>query len=533
MTQTTTKTLRVGAYLRVSSEEQVENTSLDDQEARVRDNSTRRGWSVVEVYREEGVTGTTEDRPEWQRLMADARAGRLDVVMGTKWDRLARKALVGLKIAADLEALDVGLVVIDADFDTSTPAGKIMRHMMVGFAQFDRDSLVERMARGQHAMAARGGWPSGGASPYGYRAVGGARHNRLEVHEPEAAVVRQIVAWIINEGLTTGQVCQRLNAAGQLTRKGRLWTHQNLRRMLRERVLLGEITWGNTAKTHRGYRPSGKYGPPVLLRFDPIITEDEFEAVQVALDKRATGTRQPNHVYPLSGRLVSPCGDTYGGVHRKDRDLRQYRCRRARWNATGAPRCDDVRLDAADVEGRVWETVAALLRDPERLLALATEYLGLRGPQLAAERDERAAVARNVARLEKAMSGTVVDLARKGLDADVIAAAVADMQTELDAARTRLSEIEQWQADSAAASQRVRDVWALAEVAQARLDSMTDEQRAETIRLLDVRVTVLDHTNRPALRVEGHLAALPLLCTLAPAGNPAVVGTPPGAPRRR
>ena len=347
-------------------------------------------------------------RRNWRRcgagVMRCGRCGRTGrVVIATKWDRIARSARVGLQIADDLEELGVRLIVIDADFDTSTPTGKMIRHMMVGFAALERDTIVERMARGQHAMAERGGWPSGGASPFGYRAVGGRRENRLRIHEPEAEIIRDVVGWIIHEGLTTGEVCRRLNAAGSLTRRGRPWHHQNLRRILTQRVLVGEIVWANTQKTHRSYVPSGKYGGPVTLNLEPIISEERYAALQKAMAVRAYGRKRASKPYPLSGRLTCHCGEPFGGVWRHDRDLRQYRCRAAKWTATDTPRCRARRIDAAWVEDVVWNEVTELLSQPERLLSCVHDYLGLRVGQVAVERDQTELMDTNIAKLERGL----------------------------------------------------------------------------------------------------------------------------------
>ncbi len=441
-------------YVRVSSGEQVENTSLEEQARRCDLVAAGRDRLRPVVYREEDVSGTTADRPAWKQLMKDCRAGRVSKVYALNWKRLARNAQVGLQIATELEQLGVGLVVVEADFDTTTPTGKIMRHMMVGFAAFDRDSIVEQMARGQHAMAARGFWPSGGASPYGYRATGGSRTNTLVIEHEEANTIRLIGSWIVDEHQTTGEVCRRLNAAGTFTRHGKQWTHSNLRRILRQRVLVGEIIWGNTEKTHRSYVPSGKYGPPVVLKFEPILTEEQYAALQVALDSRATGKRASNKPYPLSGRLFSPCGEPYGGVYRKDRDTRQYRCRARQWKATGELRCTDPLLMAEDLEARVWAEVTALLGDKQRLLAMAQDYLGLRELQVDVEHDEVAALEARIQRLQRAQRDTLVDLARRGFEADAIEEAQVAVQRELDAARARLAEVTSWSADSSAEARR-------------------------------------------------------------------------------
>ena len=377
--------VRPGVYARVSSEDQAKNSSIDDQIARGRAAAQQRGWTTPAVYPDEGATGTNADRPQWQRLLADCRAGLIDVVIATKWDRVARDARVGLDIAAQLESLGVSLVVVEADFDTTTPTGKLMRHQMIGFAAFDRDSLVERMGRGQHAMAERGGWPGGKQAPYGYIAVGGGRDNRLVVNEQEADVLRLVVGWVVDERLTTGQAAQRLHSNGILTRTGVAWTHQNLRRHLTERKLLGEIQWGRTETTYRSSRATGKYGPTVTLQCEPIISKERFDSLQVSMSLRARGPNKPRQIYPLSGRLVCHCGQTFGGCYRADRHLRQYRCRAAKWTAVGDPSCDARRIEADWIEGLVWQEVVRLLSQPDWLVATVEDYVSLRTSQVAVE----------------------------------------------------------------------------------------------------------------------------------------------------
>jgi DNA invertase Pin-like site-specific DNA recombinase len=539
-----TDTKRAAIYCRVSSDEQVLGTSLDDQEQRGQLAASNRGCVVVGIFRDEGVTGTTSNRPEWRRLMAACRRGEVDLVIASRWDRLARKAMIGLQIAAELEELSVGLLVLESDLDTSTPQGQMMRHMLLGFAALDRDMLVERMARGQHAMAAKGLWPSGGSSPYGYRATGG-RTNTLVLHEPEACVVREVVGWIVNDGLTTGQVARRLNARGTLTRTGRPWSHQNLRRQLLQRVLVGEVIWANTEKTHRSYVPTGKYGPPVKLQFEPIISESQYAALQQVLSVRSRGGRRENRAYPLAGRLHCPCGDHYTGAYREDRDLRQYRCRASLWTVVERSRCYAHRLDADWVEAETWRAITALLSDPEKLIALAQDYLGLRGPQIRVERDEVAATEARITRLETALVSAVKD----GLISDVSASAklVAELEQDLKDAKQVHADLLQWQKESATESRRVRGLWELADSAAPRLASMTAMERAEVIALLDVQVNVMDNPDaiqqprndkrgrgekRPALHIEGSLPHHKLLDVMRP-GNSEVAGTPPVSLRRR
>ena len=523
-------------YSRVSSMEQVNNTSLDAQILRCGQRAASVGGGPLGIYREEGETGTTDARPEWQKLLAECVAGRVQTIYALNWKRLARNARVGLQIAEELERIGVDLVVVEADFDTTTPTGRLMRHQMIGFAAFDRDSIVEQMALGQHAMAAKGLWPSGGASPYGYRATGGKQTNTLVLHVEEAETVRLMTAWIVDDGLTTGEVCRRLNAMGRLTRKGKEWSHSNLRRILRQRVILGEITWGGnepeTGRKYKSYVPKG-YGPPKELRYEPILTEERWAALQVALDVRATGPKANRQPYALAGMLISPCDVNYGGVHRKDRDLRQYRCATRKWTAGSATRCAHPLLIADDIENRVWAALTDLLSDRERLLGLASEYLGLRAKQVGVETDERARLRSHIEHLERQQQDTLVDLLRRGIDAGLIEGASKALAADLVKARTRLAEVEAWAADSRTESERVTGIRQLAEMAQERLKSMSVAQRQKVFSILDVRVRVLDGSRTPALRIEGKICHESLIGELVPPGDPQVAGTPPAAPLRR
>jgi DNA invertase Pin-like site-specific DNA recombinase len=538
---------RSGVYARVSSEEQAKNSSIGDQVSHGQNAARLRGFGQPGIYSDEGVTGTTANRPAWQRLLADCRAGLIDVVLVTKWDRLARNALVGLEIAAQLEDLGVRLVVIEADFDTGTPSGKMMRHMLVGFAAFDRDTLVERMGRGQHAMAERGGWPGGKQAPYGYKAVGGGRDNRLVICEEEAAVLRQIVNWVVDDQLTTGQVAQRLNAAGTLTRKGRRWTHQNLRRHLTERKLVGEILWGRLEKTYRSSRATGKYGPTVTIFCEPIISEERFAALQTAMSLRTRGTNKPRQIYPLSGRLICFCGEPFGGSYRADRDLRQYRCRAAKWTAAGEPPCSARRICADWIEGVVWEQILALLAKPERLLSTVEDYVALRAGQVEVERDESADVQANIVKLERALSRALMSSYMED-EPDAHDAVIAQIRVELDQARARQELLVSWKQESSERSARMRDIWSLAEVAVQRLGAMTLEQRQQVMALLDVRVTVLEARvegparggfmgglgpAQPRVRIEGSVPHATLLDMIVEPGYPRALSTPPVAPPPR
>jgi hypothetical protein len=179
----------------------------------------------------------------------------------------------------------------------------------------------------------------------------------------------------------------------------------------------------------------------------------------------------------------------------------------------------------------VWAEVTRLLAEPETLLSAAREFLGLRTAEVAVEQDELAEVERRIAEKERTLLVDVADYLRRGVPAEAVKAATDGIELELAALRSHRDRLLALQADSQAESERVRDVWALAERAASRMGNMTLAGQAEVLRLLDVRVTVLDDGPTPRLRVLGSVPHRVLLDRWSePATPPEGDGTGPGQP---
>lgn len=545
---------RAAIYARVSSEEQaVEGNSLPDQVDRMTKEVASRGWQHAATFVESGFTGTKQNRPKWDLLMTAAREGAFDTVVVTKWSRFARNARVGLDLAHALEAIGVDLVVMEADFDSTTSTGRLMRHLMVGLSEFDRDMIIENMANGaRRAASDRGVWPCS-RTPYGYRHKGKGSEAVLIIDPEQARIVRAAADWLIEEGITTGDVCKRLNALGWLPPQGGSWTHQNLRGKLTSLSLTGEHLWGRRPDQRRADRSRhtpGRFGPPVVVRTEAILTPERFEALQSALARKATGRRAENRVYPLSARLICPCGRGYGGVYRSDRDLRQYRCQGARWRADSSDVCTAPRIDADWLEGVVWAEVTALLGDPARLKHCAEQYLKLGTTSVPPE----GSAAENLSAVEDRITRL-----RRGVDRALEEALLADDSTSVmrvkakleadlrDAEQTRyaLLGLDQEQQRRRASSDSLVD---LISRGHRRLAGMNQEDRSEVLRLLDVRVEVLASLPSgprrgganggrgpwtPEMRMTGTVPAAVLVVDTQDSGDHGAAMALPAAPRRR
>jgi DNA invertase Pin-like site-specific DNA recombinase len=146
-----THPLRVGLYARVSTADQTPENQL----AVLRAFAEARGWVVTEFV-DHGISGTRSSRPALDSLLAAAQARRIDAVLATKLDRVARSTRHLVDLAAELEALGVDLVVTDQSIDTTTPAGRLLFHVLAAIAEFERDLIRERVIAGIRRARAQG-----------------------------------------------------------------------------------------------------------------------------------------------------------------------------------------------------------------------------------------------------------------------------------------------------------------------------------------------------------------------------------------
>lgn len=143
---------RVALYARVSTSEQRPEIQLHS----LREYAAARGFEIAEEFVDHGVSGSKAHRPALDRMLADARRRRFDAVACVKLDRLARSVHHLTGMGQELSALGVDLIVLDQAIDTSTPAGKLLFHVLGSIAEFERDLIRERTRAGLAAAKRRG-----------------------------------------------------------------------------------------------------------------------------------------------------------------------------------------------------------------------------------------------------------------------------------------------------------------------------------------------------------------------------------------
>jgi putative DNA-invertase from lambdoid prophage Rac len=139
-----TQNTRVGIYVRVSTLDQ----STDLQVKELQAYAASRGWSLISVYDDTGRTGTNTNRPMFKKLLQDARARKLDIVVCWKLDRLARSLKDLVSTLTELGELGVAFVSMRDQIDLTTSTGRLMAHMLGAFAEFEASLIRERVRAG-------------------------------------------------------------------------------------------------------------------------------------------------------------------------------------------------------------------------------------------------------------------------------------------------------------------------------------------------------------------------------------------------
>lgn len=498
----TSNTKRAVILTRVSTDDQVDGTSLSDQVRLSAALIEARGWSFTgKVYEDAGVSGTVENRPALTEALRDAARGEFDVLVALNLSRLARKLHISAKVIDDLAELDVAFVSVQEAFiDTSTSAGRGLAGVFSSFAQMDRDSIVEKTARGQRAKGQAGLWP-GGHPPFGWRLEGFKRTAQPVPDEREREVLREAYRLLVTKRLNAFQVAARLNDAGLHPRHAKTWNPESLRRVLANETLAsGVVVWGAPSTGQSGLYPRShktklkrdgtpKWGDPIRVQLpEPPLTAPQHRAIMRALASRSNrGKAASPTSRPLTGQVYGECGEAYYGVTIKGK-APVMRCT-GRRHLLGDAKCTCKQVAHGPLEARVWAAVSEFLTDPARLEQMARQYLELpsEAGDGSADRSMLAVVDRQIAKLE----GAQANAARELLLADnpaPIRAAVAEIELDLAGLRERR---EGYRALASSAQQRgeaLRDLAALADRARGNLDRMTDAQRQEVYRILRVRV---------------------------------------------
>ena len=313
------KHVRCAIYTRVSTDQGLEQdfNSLDAQydacQSYIRSQAHAR-WSLLRAkYDDGGFSGGNTDRPALQQLLDDVRAGKVDVIVVYKVDRLTRSLADFAKLVELFDTHGVSFVSVTQHFNTTTSMGRLTLNVLLSFAQFEREVTSERI-RDKVAASKRKGLWVGGKVPLGYT----VKDKQVVVVEEDAAKVGTIFRRYLELG-SLDLLLKDLRKRRTLTKVQRLksgrtiggipFTRGPLSYLLRNRFFVGEVV----------YKGEVLPGPQV-----PILDKELFEAVQAKLAEQ-----QNNHVQSrltsealLTGKIYDDRGHRMSPSHSRKRGVR-------------------------------------------------------------------------------------------------------------------------------------------------------------------------------------------------------------------
>jgi site-specific DNA recombinase len=252
---------KVVGYVRVSSDTQIENTSIEEQIRRIEAYCISQEWELVAIFKDEGYSGSNINRPGYKSMMEylEGHKGQLQGIVVLKMDRVHRNQLNLLQfIKVELASLNMDFISITESFDTSTAIGRMMLGVLSTFGEFEREVINERTKGGRIATALKNKY-AGGQVPYGYKVIDGA----VKVNEEQAAIVKRVFDEFI-EGKTCYRIAKKLNEEGIRTKNNKTWTPTMIRRMLDTESYTGFNTY-NGQKEQNAIRQKDVF-PKIISR---------------------------------------------------------------------------------------------------------------------------------------------------------------------------------------------------------------------------------------------------------------------------
>ncbi|MCA1831303.1 MAG: recombinase family protein [Actinomycetota bacterium] len=480
--------MRVATYTRISTDEDHQPYSLASQTERLGAYVTSQpGWERRKEFTDQ-MSGATLERPGLERALAEAKAGRFDLLLVYRVDRLARTVRGLAQILDELDRAGVAFRSATEPFDTSTPAGRMMVQMLGVFAEFERATLVDRVIAGMERKASTGAWP-GGFRPFGY--VPDPATGFLVVKEDEAPVVALIFALYANKRLGSRAIANELNRRGHKTRLGKPWSHTSVLTVLTNRSYIGEIFF--RGHYHKAPHP-------------PLVDEDIFTTAQAILEERGDNPsvrRSNSSDYLLTGLIVCDrCGKRFVGAAAHGNKYRYpyYVCfSRQRY---GTHECPQDRLRAEEMEERLIESLVKTLQRTDVLEEAVSRWAAQQGKDKPKLEKELAAADRQIRKAESALDRYFNAFESGSMTEATCASRVQKLAAEIAALGARRNELADELSDAAPDVPDENDLVELREELLSALEAGDHAQRKALLATLVAEIRVKDRSwIQPIFRV--------------------------------
>ena len=492
---------RAAIYARVSDKSQdgEDKTSISEQTGEMEAYCESKGLTITARYQEVG-RGWSKKRPEFQRMLADAKRGRFDTIVCWKSDRLSRGMYPAAALMEVIEAYQIRLEAVMDAIDMKTFG------LMAAIGKIELDNFRERSTMGKRGAAKQGRFPSGSV-PYGYR-IGD--DGKAEIVEAEAEIVRRIFRQYVHEGMGSPSIAFQLIDDGvPSAQKGKRWHQSQVHRIIGNETYKGVWSYGQKRKvsTEDGLKV---YDQPrdtwIGVPIPPLVDEETWDKAQKLKQERRIKSKRNTKVFYLLQHLLrcTECGLMFGArsnwytsnrrngkIYRYDAPAprRYYHC----YGINHRLRCrEKPYIRAERIEGRIWGEVRNVLQNPALIVSGIEALNNQDGGGLSEEVTKTERELRNVQMEEDRairlfVSGKItekqLDLQRKFIT------------ERLESVRAKLDDLRAREASGAEKRELMETVLAWARNAGEGMDELNPEQRREFLQMVVDEVLVDSDNN--------------------------------------
>lgn len=328
--------IRAALYARFSSDNQ-RNESIDAQVRAIKEFANSNNIVIVSEYIDRAKSATTDDRPEFQRMIEESGKGNFQLLIVHKLDRFARNRNDSIAYRMKLQRNKVALLSVLEPFDEDRPETILLQSVIEGMNEFYSRNLAREVRKGlkENALKCK---HTGGLPPLGYDVDKNTR--LLVINESEAEAVKLIFRMFL-EGKTYDNIIKTLNFKGFKTKTNKNFGKNSLYEILRNPKYKGIYIYNKSSpqdpytKKRNSHRHNDAEDMIIIDGGVPaIISEDEFDAAKKLMDKRKRyyrGASNKQEIYLLTGKIFcGKCGHTYTGNRKKSSGNRlpivTYRC---------------------------------------------------------------------------------------------------------------------------------------------------------------------------------------------------------------
>ncbi len=331
------KRTRVAAYTRVSSGKEAMLNSLAAQISYYKNLIvTNSEWEFAGIYADEGLTGTSESRDQFQALINDCRNGKIDMIITKSISRFARNTLILLETIRELKSLNIDVFFEEQNIHTLSSEGEMILTFMATFAQEESRSVSENM-KWRIKKDFEEGIMWGGKDSLGYRII-----DRKLVLVPEEAEIVQLIFELYLQGYGDMQIAKILNEEGVEPMKSKVWNRSSIRNILINQNYTGNLILQKTYRENHLTKVTrlnkGEFDKYYVEdNHEPIISEEVFNEASMLRASKANKNEYIENESPYKGKIrCGNCDKMYTFRRTKYNDI--WLCSTARQK--GASSCN-------------------------------------------------------------------------------------------------------------------------------------------------------------------------------------------------